>query len=200
MSEMKKFRNGDYLLLLLYADEQSKIIGRTRLQKISFLFEKEILKRYEFDKKFGLTESLEFKAYHYGPFSKKVFQFADLFTNFGLIEAIFEINNEKNFDNEIFLDDIIQECDREDWEAVTYELDRDYVPSYILTKKGKHYVENKLWNHLNDSQKDALCNLKRGFTNTPLKLLIKLIYTKYPNFAAESKIKEDILKETKWQF
>ena len=92
MSDRIKFKGGDYLLLLLYADAQSPLLGRTRLQKIAFLFEKEILKQYRFDKEFEVSEVMEFKPYNYGPFSKKVFDFIVFFENLELLGISYEEN------------------------------------------------------------------------------------------------------------
>jgi hypothetical protein len=53
---------------------------------------------------------------------------------------------------------------------------------------------------LDNEKIEALNKLKENCTETRLKLLIKYVYTNYPEFAAESKIKDTILKETRWQF
>lgn len=195
-----KFKRGDYLLLLLYADNQSPLVGRTRLQKIAFLFEKEVLKKYGFDKKFELREIMNFEPYNYGPFSRKVFDFMELFKSVGFVEKSNVENPEKDFDNDILMNDLFLEDDKDWAEEVLAEKKEQFVPAYRLTEKGKDYVENKLWKFLDDQKVKALNNLKKDCVETPLKLLLKYVYTQYPEFAAESKIKEDILKETKWQF
>jgi uncharacterized protein len=195
-----KFRRGDFLLLLLYADNQSPLVGRTRLQKIAFLFEKEILKQYRFDEEYEISEVMEFKAYHYGPFSKKVFDFIDLFENLKLVEKKDEENPEKELENDIFINDLLQEQDKEWAEDVLAESKEQCVPVYRLTEKGKEYIKEKLWKFLDDPKIEALDRLKKSFVETHLKLIIKYVYTRYPEFATESKIKEDILRETRWQF
>jgi hypothetical protein len=200
MSNKAKFKRGDYLLLLLYADNKSALIGRTRLQKIAFLFEKEILKQFNFDKEFGLEEkTMEFKPYNYGPFSKKVFDFIDFFENLGLVETTNEENNENELDTDIFIEDVSQE-DNSDWIEVLAEGKMENVPVYRLTEKGEKYVEERLYKFLDNQQIEALDNIKKICVDNPLKMLLKYIYTKYDDFASESKIKEQILRETKWQF
>jgi hypothetical protein len=199
VSKWTKFKRGDYLLLLLYADNQTTLKGRTRLQKIAFLFEKEVLKQHRFDQYFDTAETLDFKPYHYGPFSKKVFQFIDLFENLGLVQVTNEKNQENRLDADIFIDDLLQEDDKE-WEEDFPEVDIDDIPIYGLTAKGKNYIEAKLWQYLLPEQKKALDKLKRNCVETPLKLLLKHVYTAYPDSAAQSQIKDDILKETKWQY
>ncbi len=54
-------------LLLLYLDEGSEIIGRTRFQKIMFIIEQEVpeIRKY-------FIESYDWSPYHYGPFSDKL--------------------------------------------------------------------------------------------------------------------------------
>ena len=199
MNTKIKFKRGDYLLLLFYADNQTPLKGRTRLQKTAFLFEKEVLKQYRFDQSFDITEAMDFKPYHYGPFSKKVFQFIDLFENLGLVQVGSEKNQETHLDADIFIDDLLQEDDKE-WDEDFSEVDVDYIPVYGLTDKGKDYIEAKLWPYLLPEQKQALDSLKKNCIETPLKLLLKYVYTSYPDSAAESQIKDEILKETKWQY
>lgn len=199
MEPKKKFRKGDYLLLLLYADNQSRLQGRTRLQKIAFLFEKEIMKPYGFDKQFNLQMELDFEPYHYGPFSKKVFQFIDLFETLGLVKSVYEPNPDNQLDADIFIDDLLQVEDSE-WVEEIDEVKMDNIPVYCLTSNGQQYVEKNLWRYLNLSQRQALDKLKKDLINIPLKLLLKYIYGTYPDSAIESKIKEEILKETRWKF
>ncbi|MFW9879750.1 MAG: hypothetical protein ACFFG0_42285 [Candidatus Thorarchaeota archaeon] len=143
---------------------------------------------------------MEFKPYNYGPFSKKVFDFIVFFENLGLLEISYEENPEKDLDRDIFIDDLLQEDDSEWVEGVLCESKEQFVPVYSLTERGKKYVEERLWKFLDNPKIEALDKLKRNCVETPLKLLIKYVYTNYPEFAAESKIKETILKETKWQF
>jgi uncharacterized protein YwgA len=194
-----KFKRGDYLLLLLYAYKQAAITGRTRLQKVAFLFEKEVLKQYKFDKEFDISEIPDFKPYHYGPFSKKVFEFMELFENLGLVEVTEGKNSVDEYDTEIFFDYLLQQGDSE-WIDELSEVSLDFVPVYRLTEKGKQYVEAKLWKYLDSAKMQALDKLKKDCVDTPLKLLMKYVYTNYPDFASESRIKEEILKETKWQY
>ena len=71
----KKELNGkDLLLTLLYLPGKTnqineKIIGRTRITKMIFLFEKELYKNFDNIKEDNLPD---FFAYDYGPFSKEL--------------------------------------------------------------------------------------------------------------------------------
>ncbi len=199
MDTKGKFKRGDYMLLLLYAYNQADLVGRTRLQKIAFLFEKELLKKYGFDKEFDIDEIMEFEPYHYGPFSRKVFDFIELFQNLGLVEFSKCENPKEDIDIDIFHDDLMQLEDSE-WLEDMSDDNFDSVPIYRLTEKGKRYVEDKLWKYLDAEKIQALDTLKKNVVETPLKLLIKYIYNRYPKYASESRIKDEILKETKWQF
>ena len=69
----KKLNGADYLLLLLYLDNKSPILGAIRLEKMMFLFNNEIAPRL---KETGLDSDKlpEFIAYNFGPFSKDVYE------------------------------------------------------------------------------------------------------------------------------
>lgn len=59
-----KITAGDFVLLLLNANGREKIKGKLCFQKEMFLIVKEICPSLDLD--------LDFKAYHYGPFSKNL--------------------------------------------------------------------------------------------------------------------------------
>lgn len=61
-------------MALMYADDQEPVEGRTRLQKMVFLLQKELEKRGK-SKLIGLE--YEFIPYDYGPFSKELYDDMD---------------------------------------------------------------------------------------------------------------------------
>ena len=195
--KQQKIRTGDFLLLLLYAYNKTPIRGKTRLQKAAFLFEKEVLKKYKLNK---VKVGFEFVPYDYGPFSKKLMDFVELFINLKLIEIRNEQTDEENEDEEIFTNDLLQVDDTE-WLDNIEDLITTNEPIYKITKAGELYIEKrKIWRSLTIEQKKAIENLKKFCVETPLKIILKYIYTKYPDWAKNSKVKEKILKETQWQF
>lgn len=201
-----ELRKGDYLLLLLYANNCAPIRGRTRMQKIAFLFEKEILKKLKAASKKDISsEVFGFMAYKYGPFSTKVFDFLELFISLGLVKIkASQECIECEEDIEIFSNDLMElfetdEDKTEDIEEASGMVTPNSEPVYSLTNKGRQYVE-KIWIPLNLQQKKILNDFKREIIKLPLKVLLRYVYTEYPESAKESEVKERILEETKWSF
>ncbi|MHA2100648.1 MAG: hypothetical protein ACW99A_18385 [Candidatus Kariarchaeaceae archaeon] len=64
--------------ILLLFSKQPRIIGKTRLQKLIFLMDKEILKGSRF----------EFEAYKFGPYSVKLLAAMDELMELGLIKEV----------------------------------------------------------------------------------------------------------------
>lgn len=198
MSESIKLKKGDILLLLLYVDNYSTVQGRTRLQKMVFVFEKELLKKYGFDKKLekNITSNFEFNAHNYGPFSKKVFELMDFFVNFEMVKASYMDDTEEAFadigDLDIAIEDLSESMiDMEDETVPTGEL------VYSLTEKGKKYVQEKLLNFLTQEQIQALTQLKKSFNGYSLNNILKYVYIKYPDMTNKSLVREKVLG-TKW--
>lgn len=72
----------DLPLSLLAAIGDSSIEGRTRLQKLLFLIQKQA----ESDNEVEFEQSYEFIAYDYGPFSKEIYDDIERLSRRGLIE------------------------------------------------------------------------------------------------------------------
>lgn len=186
MAKSKKLKSSELLLLLLYADECTVIRGNTRFQKLIFIFEKELLKQYSFDK-LGDSPNLfsfGFEAYKFGPYSKFFYNHMDFFISFGMI-----YKEETSIDNDFYLEN-------------TYVEDNDLNENdgmkniqYILSQRGKEYVQNFLWNQLNQQQKEVLCSLKQQFAKMPLKDILYYVYSKHPEMTTKSEILEKIIKK-----
>lgn len=80
------------LLGLIYADDNSPVEGRTRLQKMLFIFQQEIEDKLNLN----LTQGYEFQAYDYGPFAPDMYQ--DLET---LIADDLVVEEKKEFDDRV---------------------------------------------------------------------------------------------------
>lgn len=72
-----KLNPEDFILMLLNANGQEKINGKLCFQKEIFLIVKEICPKLDCD--------LNFKAYHYGPYSKNLVNLLDDMENDSLI-------------------------------------------------------------------------------------------------------------------
>ena len=190
-----RLTKGDIVLLLLYANNCSPIVGRTRFQKILFVFEKEIFKQYGFNKKIELTSPslFDFSAYNYGPFSAEAYKLLEFFINIGMVskrsEDTLESIAEGINDYEIINSDFEQSGGIEDVVLPPRYVDEEYS----LEPKGKSYVEDKLL-HLYEEKKEILDNFKEKFVNSSLKKILRHVYTKYPDMTTNSKIKNEVLK------
>ena len=198
MSKSIKLKRGDILLLLLYVDNCSTVKGRTRLQKMIFVFEKELLKKYGFDKQLEKKNSsnFEFNAHNYGPFSRKVFELMDFFVNIEMVKASYSNATEEAFVNVEDLDIAIEDLSESniDWQDENILTGE---PIYSLNEKGVKYVQEKLISFLSSEQIQALTQLKNSFNNYSLNNILKYVYSKYPDMANESLVREKVLG-TKW--
>jgi len=75
---MKITNSKDLILLLLYANgfkgkQCEPIIGKTRLMKMIFLFDKELKKKFNLAKTISDEAFPDFTAYDYGPYSEQVY-------------------------------------------------------------------------------------------------------------------------------
>ncbi len=166
-----KLKSTELILLFLYLNDKSPIVGHTKLQKLVFLFEKEIKKKYGFDK---LMENnlFNFEAYHYGPYSNRLVKDLDFLNSYSFIEI-------ENFNLDIDTDN--------------YEDEEEKYKNYFIykiTKLGEEYVEKKVLNKLNSLQIEALEKLKKGIQNIKLDDLLLYVYRNYPEMAKNSKIKD----------
>ncbi len=190
-----KLSEGDIVLLLLYANNCSPIRGRTRFQKILFVFEKEIYTQYAFDK--GLTgqQSFNFCPYNYGPFSVKAYKLLEFFINIGMVEKN-KMESEIEFgmdgigDYQIINSDIEQSGGIEDVTLPSINIDENYG----LSVEGKNFVEKNLLLFYKDDRKEVLDNFKIKLSESSLGDILKYVYSKYPDMTIESKIRDEVLK------
>lgn len=185
----KKMLGADYLLLLLYLNNQEPIKGAVRLTKMMFLFNEQISKML---KKRGLeSEQLpDFIAYNYGPFSKDVYEQIELFAGIGFV-SVTDINTKEDM---FGIDDVVEaefidECYQGDSELKT----ENNFWEYRITDVGKGFVEKELLIDLTDEHKEILETFKRKITEMPIRQLLYYVYTKYPDYTEKSLIKDEVL-------
>ena len=181
--------------LLIYAptsfsDEPglAPIIGRTRLMKMLFLFEKEIAK--EFKKSNLDVIDFGFMAYNYGPYSKKVYEAIDFLETREIIEISYGNSSisESDFDLEQFLNSA------NEYESTIDVSDEEIrVELFSITEHGKEIMKDEskffAWNSLTKEQQQILIEFKSTMVNAKLKDILRYVYKKYPRFAEKSLIK-----------
>lgn len=182
------FNSKDILLLLLHTPTQKGaqgIIGRTRIIKLVYLFQKEIYPKFKNDN-ITLKEA-EFKAWNFGPWSKDVYEDIEFLTNAQFI-SVSKSDEEPSFG---------EVAESELWEnAISLEdeaIDEYSQENFDLTDLGRGFTESKKWNQLSDDQKDVLVGFKEHFNSMPLYALLRYVYTKYPDSTVKSKILDKVL-------
>lgn len=189
MGKIKRLKSSELLLLLLYVDDSTSIKGNTRFQKLIFIFEKELLSQYQFNKLGDSANlfSFGFEAYKFGPYSKSFYSHMNFFISFGMVEK-----EEVNIDNDFYLENTyIKDSDLNENEGMVNV-------QYTITQRGKKYVSEVLWDQLNQQQCEVLCSLKQQFNKMPLKDILYYVYSKYPDMTIKSEIVEKIInKENK---
>lgn len=181
-SEKVSVENGtDLVLVLLFAGgakkaENEEIIGNTRLDKLIFLLEMETsLKKY-------IANNFKFDAYNFGPYSPELFDSIQALANAGLVS----IGRSES-------EEYLNEADRYQIELQLEENTESPKTAtvYSLTPEGR-IVASELFQSLSDSERQELIIIKRRFNSISLKEVLQYIYRKYPNFATQSLIREQI--------
>lgn len=188
-----KLLGSDYLLLLLYINGKEPIKGSVRLTKMMFLFNEQIVPVL---KRNGLeSEKLpEFIAYNYGPFSKDLYEQVDLFTGIGFMQVrdLNETEEMSGVDN-IVEKEFVDECYEDDEETKSENSYREYC----ITDIGSGFVESELLGKLTSSQLGLLRQYKKKITEMTMKQLLHYVYTRYPQYAEKSLIKDEVLRNGK---
>lgn len=184
-----KLLGSDYLLLLLYINGKEPIKGSVRLTKMMFLFNEQIVPVL---KRNGLeSEKLpEFIAYNYGPFSKDLYEQVDLFTGIGFMQVRdLNENEEMSGVDNIVEKEFVDECYEDDEETKSENSYREYC----ITDIGSGFVESELLGKLTSSQLGLLRQYKKKITKMTMKQLLHYVYTRYPQYAEKSLIKDEVL-------
>lgn len=191
----KKFSGKHILLLLLYSpgkkDHMNEpVVGRTRMIKMMFLFQKEISEDFFEDTDVELVSFPEFYAWHYGPFSKDVYNDIEFFINNNFIKS--ESLNSK-MDRAEFeeYENWVEDYALEDESTILSTIRNE--ERFKLTKNGISFVEEKILPQLTKNQREILAEFKERINTADLKTIMRYTYLNYSEFTEESKIKEQIL-------
>ena len=184
----------DLLIALLYCPGVSSranepIVGRTRLTKMVYLFEKELYNT--FFRNLSISIPL-FEPYHFGPFSKQLFEDLRFFISIGFIttdETLIPISTAEKYEFNLNIED-----DEDCWECATFdETDSGVELKYYLSERGEKYANGNIWILFSETQKDNLKNFKRRINSISLDSLLNYVYNKYPDDASKSRIAERYL-------
>lgn len=190
-----KLESGDILLLLLYSKGvkdsiNEPIIGRTRLTKTIFIFNKEFYKDFSKDNQLLPFDELpEFFPWKFGPMSKDVLEDLEFFIKINFI-AVEEIANSLAYEEAQEYSFLMEDV------SLANENEKEYVEEmYYLTDLGMKYIESELLPCLSVSQLRIIEELKKNFNKASLKQILQYVYEKYPDFIEKSLIKDAVLKK-----
>ena len=167
----------DLILLLLAAPTNwqqatNRINGITRLEKLLFLIDKECPNLHP------LANAFEFIPYHYGPYSKEIYEAVELLEEAGLLEEHRKINDpELDWAEELLYSDMTTE--------ISYER------QFILTDDGKSVAD--YLSHSHPHLQPQLSKIKDRYAGLTLHDLIFHVYTDYPASTEKSVIRDKIV-------
>lgn len=179
---MVKIAGKALILLLLYAPTKcnEKIEGHTCLQKMVFLFEKEVCPKFKKDALFSEEDLPRFKPSRYGPFSRQVFDDLEFLIGLDFVKAIDSEEQAEAAEYEEYkqwVDETGIGQAGSDNKVLVYEK-----KAFVLSDIGKKFVEEMLWPLLNDAQRQAIVALKENCIGTSINSILHYIQTKYPEF------------------
>ncbi len=184
----------DVLLLLLYSPGRSgqpnePIIGRTRLVKMLFLFQKEAMPHFRRGTMIAEDCFYEFFPWDFGPFSREVYDDINFFTLRGFIAAS-DVQEETIPESAAEWEEWLS-CSRADSSAESISDEYKEV-SFQLTEKGQRFAAD-LFASLSSAQKKLLHEFKKRTVAVPLKALLRYVYQTYEDMTSKSTIKEQVL-------
>ncbi len=190
---MMKLTGKKLILLFLYAPTNGDkvnipIAGRTRLMKMGFLFQKEILKDFEKDRTFEDITLPEYFAWKYGPFSRDFLNDLEFLINQDYISV--QSSNEQMATE-------LNEAEFWEYNFWIEDMDEFYSQEYkeevftLSEKKGKPKAE-EIWNMLSENQQKNLIEFKKVLNQASLSRILEYVYKKYKK---EGYVDESIIRE-----
>ena len=194
--DKKNLKGKDLFLAFLYTsgignDYNEPIIGRTRLQKMMYVFEKEALKNFN---KLDQSSLPNFEPYLYGPFSKELLDDIKFFESIGFIKS--EETNIPISQSDKIEYNYAKENQEDNWDDATFDdsCDNEMEQKYFLSKTGIKYVVENIWNDFTQEQQNYLKLFKSKINSLTLYDLLKYVYNKYPESTINSIVKKKYLE------
>lgn len=189
-----KLTSVDIIILLLFSPGYTgnfcePIEGRTKLTKMLFIFEKELLKKFAEDTLEYSDDLFFFTAWNFGPMSFKAFKDIDFLKSIDFIETSY------NDTQDVLTYEEISEFNdyaEKEWDT---KLEEYALERFEISKKGVEFIEKKnKYKELSDNQKSILSAFKARYNKAKLRDILRYVYTKYPDFTEKSVIKDKVLK------
>ena len=172
----------DTILLLLAAEtsnpkQRFRCDGITRLEKLVFLLKQET----DFDRE--VSDPFSFEAYHYGPYSREIYDAVDFLKAMQLMsERRVDVSSGLDVSEEVETLDFYDSLDEEE----------QYIERRLeLTDDGRA-VAKVLSTRVSQKGKDGLKEIKDKYGMMPLRQLLRYVYDRYPVYAENSRIRDAI--------
>lgn len=176
------------LELLLIGLEDGGLNGITRLQKLLFLLQKEGgLERF--------GSHFAFIPYKAGPYSPEIYDDLEFLENLGLLES--EVMAEATPPEAAEIDFLTFENLMGEGGVSELSPDSYAERQFKVTAKGKQRVEAMLARKEYEPIVDQIRRIKSRFGQYSLNDLLYYVYTKYPEMATESEIKDKVLQRNR---
>lgn len=154
-----------------------------------FLFKNEALRHFSRNTLITTENFYRFFPWNFGPFSREVYDDLTFFYLRGFIEQ-----------SKAAPDETVSESLAE-WDAYIDESDFTYLDQpaedyeeveFRLTDKGRTFVEKELYPRLSSAQRELLKEFKKKI-QSPLRAILRYVYSTYPDFTTASQIKDKVL-------
>lgn len=176
------------LLLLLFSpvnegEPNIPISGRTRLMKMVFLFQKEVLDDFVADCALDVAKMPEFFAWHYGPFSTQLLDELEFLVNRGYIER-----EAGAAPSAAELEEYAFWLEDGDTTSIGEYLEESYT---LSADKGIPRAKST-WDELSANQQHMLKEFKASLTRASLDRILEYVYKKY---AASGYVDKSLIRE-----
>lgn len=185
---MGSMDHADLLLLMLGApagdpEQDGKCRGITRLEKLTYLLEEE--SRFH-DVARVSSERFNFEAYHYGPYTREIYDAVDLLVGIGLVNEV-RVQVGSGLD----LAEEIDTLDARDL-GMSSSGEGDYVERvFELSAKGR-YISGVLASQVGGEAVSEISKIKQRYGRMPLRQLLRDVYSAHPDMTTRSKIKDKL--------
>lgn len=189
MSAVGRIDQPDLVLLMLGAptedpEQRNRCAGITRLEKLVYLLDSDSEFRNLAREP---ADEFHFKPFHYGPYSKEVYDALDLLVAIGLVD-------ERRIPSASSLDVAEELRELESVELGTLGPDREkpYVErTFELTEKGR-YVSRLLADRVGPDAVAQVSAVKDDYGRLPLRQLLRRVYRDHPHMTTRSRIKDTL--------
>lgn len=175
--ELDELVGPDLVLLLLRAEgsdpgsQRDRVNGITRLEKLLFLADQESPLPAK------VHDALVFRPYNYGPYSKQVYEAVDVLEDAGLVEEEKALNGRPL--------DAMEEA------SIDPDSTEGLERRFFLTDDGREVADYLARQHPDYYQ--LLDKIKARYGNLALRKLIQYVYRRYPKYAEESLIRDQVM-------